>query len=174
VITVPALTVGARAVLRSKPVPQTVSGVTQAVVTSPQPNAEPVIEPVVPAPQGPEAVAPAPIDPPRTAPAKPRREAAHARIEATDAPSALRAESLLVSGARAKLAAGDARGALDDVARLESKFPRGRLVQEREILAIDSLLAIGNRSAARARGLAFVARFPGSPYSEHLLRRIEP
>src|SRR5262249_29562579 len=89
-------------------------------------------------------------------------------------PSALQAESLLLREARAKLAAGDARGALDDVARLEVKHARGRLIQEREIVAIDALVALGDSEAARRRAVAFLARFPQSPYAAHLLERVDP
>jgi hypothetical protein len=98
----------------------------------------------------------------------------HAESITMDAPSALRAESLLLGVARAKVAAGDYRGALDDLARLGVQFPHGRLVQEREVLAIDCLAAMGNRPGMRTRALAFLERFPDSPYSSHLGRLLEP
>jgi hypothetical protein len=89
-------------------------------------------------------------------------------------PSALKAESLLLSGARAKFAAGDASGALDDVARLASQFPHGELVQEREVVAIDCLAALGDRAGMRARALAFRERFPSSPYTAHVRQVLGP
>jgi hypothetical protein len=92
----------------------------------------------------------------------------------SDAPSALRAESLLLGAARAKLAAGDSRGALEDIARLGIQFPHGTLFQEREVLAIDCLAAMGNRQGARTRARAFLERFPDSPYSAHLRQLLEP
>ena len=48
------------------------------------------------------------------------------------------------------------------------EFPHGRLVQEREVLAIDCLAALGEGEAARARAAAFLARFPVSPYAAHV------
>ena len=91
---------------------------------------------------------------------------------AQDAPSALRKESLSLGAARARFAAGDARGALDDVARLGAEFPRGRLVQEREVLAMDCLAALGEGESARTRAVAFLSRFPASPYLAHV-RQLE-
>jgi hypothetical protein len=81
-----------------------------------------------------------------------------------DTPSALRKESLSLGEARAKFAAGDARAALDQVGRLSVEFPHGKLAQEREALAMDCLAALGDGEGARARALAFLARFPESPY----------
>jgi hypothetical protein len=96
-----------------------------------------------------------------------------ARAESPDGPSALRAESLLLGVARAKLAAGDARGALEDVARLGAQFPHGRLLQEREVLAIDCLAAMGNRQGMRTRAREFLERFAESPYSAHLRQLLD-
>ena len=86
--------------------------------------------------------------------------------------SALTAESLLLAGAHAKFAGGDPRGALDDVAQMGIQFPRGRLAQEREIVAINSLAALGHREMMRARTAAFLERFPDSPYRVHLRRLV--
>jgi outer membrane protein assembly factor BamD (BamD/ComL family) len=87
--------------------------------------------------------------------------------------SALLAESALLGDARAKLAAENSRGALDDVARLENRFPHGRLVQEREVVAIDAHAGLGNRAALRARAQAFLERFPQSPYASHVRQSLE-
>jgi hypothetical protein len=97
------------------------------------------------------------------------------RAESTlsSAPSALRAESLRLGVARAKLATGDSRGALEDVARLGVQFPHGALVQEREVLAIDCLAAMGDRQGMRTRTRAFLERFPDGPYSAHLRQLLE-
>ena len=89
------------------------------------------------------------------------------------AASSLKKESLSLGAARAELASGDARGALDEVARLGAEFPRGRLVQEREVLAIDCLTALGDREHARARGRAFLDCFPTSPYLAHVREIVE-
>jgi hypothetical protein len=97
------------------------------------------------------------------------------RAESTtsDVPSALRAESILLGVARGKLAVGDSRGALEDVARLGVQFPHGRLVQEREVLGIDCLAAMGNRQSMRTRARALLERFPDGPYSAHLRQLLE-
>jgi hypothetical protein len=119
------------------------------------------------------------------APATPRRPASAAEPAMKEAPppapasrpsqaSALRAETLLLGAARAKLAAGDNRGALDDVARLEAQFPRGALVQEREVVAIRALAALGNRPGLTARASTFLQRFPDGPYSAHVRQILEP
>ena len=85
-----------------------------------------------------------------------------------DMPSALKTESLLLGVARSKFAAGDARGALADVTQLGVEFPHGGLVQEREVVAIDCLAALGDRRGMRARAVSFLERFPSSPYAGHL------
>jgi hypothetical protein len=85
-----------------------------------------------------------------------------------DVPSALNRESRSLGAARAKFAAGDPRGALDDVTRLGVDFPHGRLAQEREVLAIDCLAAVGDGDGARSRANAFVNRFGQSPYLAHV------
>jgi outer membrane protein assembly factor BamD (BamD/ComL family) len=88
--------------------------------------------------------------------------------------SALTVESDMLAAARARLAAGDPRGALTEIARLGSQFPHGRLLQEREVVAIDSLEALGDNEMARARSTAFLKQFPVSPYAAHLRRILEP
>lgn len=87
--------------------------------------------------------------------------------------SALKKEGLSLGAARAKFAQGDARGALEDVSRLGAEFPHGRLVQEREVLAVDCLAALGDLEAERSRAHAFVARFPASPYVAHVRQLLE-
>jgi hypothetical protein len=88
--------------------------------------------------------------------------------------SALRAESEQLGVARSHLAAGDYRGALDEVRRLQGRFPRGRLLQEREVVAIDALAGMGDHAGARDRALSFMKRFPASPYSAHVVHIVEP
>ena len=134
------------------------------------------------APSAPIATPPAPIEaspapiatnessePPAIAAPHAHPSSSRAHVESSaDARSALQAESLLLGAARTKLGGGDYQGALDDVARLRAQFPRGKLVQEREVVALDSLAALGNRTALQARARAFLSRFPSSPYAEHV------
>jgi hypothetical protein len=90
------------------------------------------------------------------------------------ATSSLDAESGLLKRAREKLENGDPKAALDDVALLAARFPRGELTQEREVVAIKSLLAQGQRSAAATRTMDFLRVHPGSPYAEALKQALEP
>jgi hypothetical protein len=131
--------------------------------------------PAVPTVEGPDhAFAPEPSQAATPVQELPPREMVKSRaapppLHATRASaSALKAESMLLAGARSKLAAGDASGALDDIGRLSAQFPHGKLIQEREVVAIDCLAAIGDRAALRTRALAFRERFPNSPYTAHV------
>ncbi len=120
----------------------------------------------------PPAGTPADVDPgtPRTAAALPQHPhgVAGGRASVQEAPSALKRESLSLAAARAKYASGNPRDALDDVARLGIEFPYGRLVQEREVLAMDCLEAVGDSDGAHARARAFLDHFPASPYLAHV------
>jgi hypothetical protein len=86
--------------------------------------------------------------------------------------TSLTKEGRLLGVARSKLASGDARGALAEVAHLDALFPSGALVQEREIVAIDALGALGDTEGARARADAFLRSFPASPYAAHLRQTV--
>jgi hypothetical protein len=79
----------------------------------------------------------------------------------------------LLRAAQERYAGGDPRGALDDVGRLSAQFPLGWLVQEREVLAMDCLAALGDRVGARARAQTFLDRFPQSPYLAHVRQFVE-
>ena len=85
----------------------------------------------------------------------------------------LLAESKLLSSARAALLAGDLRAAQSSLSRLASKYPRGVLLQEREVLTIDVLTARGQLQAARRNARAFVAAHPESPHAVTLRRFLE-
>jgi hypothetical protein len=90
------------------------------------------------------------------------------------AASHLDAESALLRHAREQLESGDAKGALDDTAAMASHFPRGELAQEREVVAIQALLALGQRVAAATRTTAFVRAHPSSPYADSLRQALKP
>ncbi len=79
-----------------------------------------------------------------------------------------RAEVALLADAQAVLAQQPA----ESLARCEDhsrRFPRGTLVQEREVLAIDALVRLNRRAEAEARANRFRAAFPRSGH----LRRID-
>jgi hypothetical protein len=127
------------------------------------------------APAGSESPPESPPEPVEAKPASARdgQHKGSRERSAGEALSRLEAENRLVDAARAKLAAGDPRGALDEVARAAARFPQGRLAQERELIAIDSLAALGDQKAMRARGQAFLEHYPSGPYAQHVRNLLE-
>lgn len=85
----------------------------------------------------------------------------------------LKAESSLLTEARAQLRSGNVAGAQDSLDRLQSQFPNGMLTQEREVLAIEVLYARGNVEGAQRRARGFVKAYPKSPHSAKLSRFID-
>lgn len=53
------------------------------------------------------------------------------------------------------------------------RYPRGVLLQEREIIAIEALIRLGRAHDARARAASFRSRYPTSAHNGHLDARIE-
>lgn len=53
----------------------------------------------------------------------------------------------------------------DEHARL---YPQGKMTQERELLAVSALVALGRRTAALSRAASFERQFPTSPYRKQL------
>jgi outer membrane protein assembly factor BamD (BamD/ComL family) len=82
-------------------------------------------------------------------------------------------ESRRVAEARAYLRSGDARGALSLLDALRRDFPRGVLAQERDALAIEAMLALGDRAKARAAATRFLAQYPASPHAATVKRALE-
>ena len=78
------------------------------------------------------------------------------------AESALGRERALLDPARAALAAGDPAKALKQVKRHAREFPGGILSEEREAIAINALVSLGNYAQATKRAEAFRARYPKS------------
>ncbi|WP_433926452.1 hypothetical protein AB3662_26385 [Sorangium cellulosum] len=64
--------------------------------------------------------------------------------------------------------ATDAGSALALTTEHARRFPAGALGQEREIIAIRALLALGRAAEARARAASLLERFPGSAYRGRL------
>jgi hypothetical protein len=85
----------------------------------------------------------------------------------------LREESLLLAKARAELRSGNARAAQAILTQMQTKFPRGALSQEREVLVIESLAARGNAAAAERSARVFVATHPESPHAVQMRRFLE-
>lgn len=71
-------------------------------------------------------------------------------------------ERALVEMGRSALSRGEAALALTHCQSHAKKFPSGQLAEERELLWVRSLMALGKQDEARARAAAFPRRFPGS------------
>jgi hypothetical protein len=63
-----------------------------------------------------------------------------------------------------KLARTDRRAALHMLEQHAAYFPQGTLVEEREVLAIDLLQRLGQKTEAAQRSALFLERFPHSSY----------
>ncbi|RYZ06013.1 MAG: hypothetical protein EOO73_17860 [Myxococcales bacterium] len=74
-------------------------------------------------------------------------------------------ESSRLARARALLRNDAAAAALEVLEGMRRDHPRGALIQEREILTIESLASVGERAAAAAAARDFLARFPSSPHT---------
>jgi outer membrane protein assembly factor BamD (BamD/ComL family) len=48
------------------------------------------------------------------------------------------------------------------------RFPRGQYAQEREVLAIEALLALHEQARASARARHFLLRYPESSHARHV------
>ncbi|WP_437281272.1 hypothetical protein WME90_12130 [Sorangium sp. So ce375] len=126
-----------------------------------------------PAAEPPAITAPA-TTAPRPTPSTLHREAPRSTRppapEATGADSDdLLRESNLVDASRAALAQ-DPEAALAALERHQAEFPKGRLSEEREFIAIRALARLGRADEARARAAAFFARYPSSSFAEPLRR----
>jgi hypothetical protein len=129
----------------------------------------PVVSPSSLAPSAPVVISPAASTPPAPAStsslgAPPRSTAAQPRPPTSDELDArgLSAERALLDAARIALARGEGAEALDAAERHAKEFPRGRLSEEREALAIRALAMIQRTDEARSREERFRARFPNS------------
>jgi hypothetical protein len=131
--------------------------VLQAEPSAPEPSPPPAIEERAPPPEPP---------PPEPAPAV---EASPAPVErrAEPAPDPA-AELVLVQRARGELRSGDASSALRTAREHQRLFPRGRLAEERERIAIEALSSLGRADPARARAERFLRRYPQSVHRDRI------
>ena len=81
-------------------------------------------------------------------------------------------EAALLSAARAALTRSPAR-ALRITTQHAQRFPKGNLVQEREVIAIDALRRLGRTSEAQQRGAAFEQHYPGSVHRSKIEQTLE-
>jgi hypothetical protein len=88
--------------------------------------------------------------------------------EAASGRSPLRRERELVDGAAGALKNSNPRQALELAEQHARLFPTGQLAEEREVIVIEGLLALGRRTDATARLARFRANFPASPAGPRL------
>jgi hypothetical protein len=120
--------------------------------------------PVAPAMPAPE---PSPASP---AAPEPERKVEEARNDAPDVQHA--SERQLIDAARVALGRGRSHDALVFLMGHERRFAAGSFVEEREFLVVQALLAQGRGPQARARGKAFLARFPNSTHAPRVRETI--
>ena len=82
------------------------------------------------------------------------------------------AELALLAQARRALLTRPAH-ALEFTETHAREYPRGFFGEEREVLAIESLMRLGLTDEAKQRALAFEQRFPSSAHRAHLMRMIQ-
>jgi hypothetical protein len=92
------------------------------------------------------------------------------RPRSIDTSTDLAEESALLAKARASLRSGDAGATKAVLRELDTRFPRGELRQEREVIQIEWLAGQGQKEAARKRARAFIAAHPSSPHAARLER----
>jgi hypothetical protein len=139
--------------------------------SSPSPPAPAAIRDRSPA--APPPVAPTPAQTPSSAP-QPVESAPSVAVEPAPAklverptPPAQLSEAELLEQARAALKSAPGR-ALQRANEHAARFPRGVLVQEREVLAIQALRRLGRDAEADRRTEAFAKAFPGSAFARKL------
>lgn len=92
----------------------------------------------------------------------------------TPTASAREPEATLLSRAHDALLHGDPATALAITQQHARLYPNGLLTQERERIAIEALMAEGDKQRARARANAFYKSYPDSPHRARLERLIPP
>lgn len=130
-----------------------------AFVVAPAVTSATPVETGVPAPQVPSATAKA------TATAAPPR-VNRAPVEDKPLPShdvPLARERSLLDMGRTALARGDTEAAFRAVKTLEQEAPNGQLVEEREVLAVQTLVTANRTAEARRRAAVFRTKYPSSP-----------
>lgn len=137
---------------------------------APIPRAAP--HPVTRVPEPPQLTVPVPAAPSPVPAAPSVRVAspeASAPVKTHDKPAtaAQPSEAELLEQARAALR-GDPARALARANEHRRRFPRGVLVQEREVIAIQALRHLGRAAEAEQRAAAFEKSFPGSAFQRKL------
>ncbi len=82
-------------------------------------------------------------------------------------PAAAEAESDYLRRAHAQLSSSPAQ-ALSLAEAHPLRYPAGKLSQERELIVVSALAALGRTAEAQARARVFFARYPGSAHRRRL------
>jgi hypothetical protein len=149
---------------------------TSGAVTAPPPAAPALVE-VSPSPEPTVNALPTPAETTANAPRAPSEPASPSpppkRVDSNArSRDSLEDESALLTEARAELRAGDARASMATLDRLRAQFPKGVLAQEREVLGIEVLAALGDAEGASGKARAFSDAHPNSPHTARLRRFI--
>jgi hypothetical protein len=145
--------------LASSPSARPPSAPTKSPVSS---SAKPESATIKTTPEAPAAPAAASIAEPAAAPS-----VGPAKLPGKPTPPAQPSEAELLEQARSALK-GDPARALQRANEHAARFPRGVLVQEREVLAIQALRKLGRSAEADRRTEAFAKAFPGSAFARKL------
>jgi len=180
----PVASVPSAASSTTSPATRTPSHPARVVRATPSVAAAPAVEPAPPAAEPvPPAAEPSAVEPPAVEPPAAAEPAAAPPVAEPPAPPPvvepappatrpappaeparrLAAEVALVDRARGELRAGNLAAALAALAAYHQQFPAGDLDAEAEVVTIETLIASHDLTQARARGIAFLARFPRSP-----------
>jgi hypothetical protein len=103
------------------------------------------------------------VETPAVKSAVPKPASTRVKPSASAAASTLAEEHRLLRAARGALATEPKR-ALALAREHERRFPRGVLAQEREVITIQALAAMGEGEAARKKAEGFDEKYPGSPH----------
>ena len=143
------------------------------LLSAPQPS-----PPSAPTKSAPLVAAPAPLPTPRVSeeprplvaePPPADSAAPKPSLPSKPVPPAQPSEAELLEQARAAIKS-DPASALQRANEHAARFPRGVLVQEREVLAIQALRKLGRDAQADRRAAAFAKAFPGSAFQRKLQR----
>jgi hypothetical protein len=83
-------------------------------------------------------------------------------------------EATLLARAHEQLLHGDGEAALVTTSEHARAYPRGSLSQEREVIAIEALVALGRNDDAKERAAAFHRAYPGSSHAGRVDRLVGP
>ncbi len=139
-------------------------------------------DPIAAEPAVGEPMVATPVVVPSSPPSKPKARAArpavdsHDKAPSADAPSTRAGEATvdeevrLLRDAQNALKSDDSRRALEILGEHASRFPSGKLSDAREVTRLVVLCKTGEYAAARAGADEFLARHPGSPFSDRVRR----